>query len=96
MNFRDVAAAIESEAQIKRQTAVLEGLYQQYDQAITSRSNQPAKIAQWHFSSVSDRKVRDLAALWLTRHNNQVAPVEDAGRPVLVDEVLNKPSSRQE
>lgn len=96
MNFRDVAAAIETEAQMKKQTAVLEGLYQQYDQAITSRSKEPAKIAQWHFTSVSDRKVRDLAALWLTRHSRQFQPVEDAGRAVLVDDLLEKPSSRQE
>lgn len=98
MNYRDIAIAMETEARVGRWQAVLAGAYQKFDNEITTRSNNPGMIAFWIFHNGSDRQVRQLAALWLYRHEKEVNFDEPEVSPDIAEaiESLYKPSSRQE
>lgn len=69
MNYRDMAIAVETEARVSGTQAILQGIYSKFDEMITSRSNRPWSIAWWIFDQGSDRQARQLAALWLWRHD---------------------------
>jgi hypothetical protein len=73
MNYRDVAIAMETEARLGQWQAIMEGSYQKFDELVTTRSVRPWSIAWYIFSSGSDRQVRQLAALWLFRHDRDQA-----------------------
>ena len=63
---------METEAEVNHFRARLEGMVQLFDQGITSRSNNPQAAAFYIFYNGSDIQVRQLAAVWLSRHQDEI------------------------
>jgi hypothetical protein len=105
MSFKEVAIALEADAQVRGYEEKLETIYSYYDRLITKKAGSPYIVAWINFIRGGDIQVRQLAALWLYRHDHggqepEISPelgaMLDQAIIDVIREVVPLPSSRQE
>jgi hypothetical protein len=90
MNYRDIAVALEAEADVRGFREKLETVYDFYDRTVCRRAGNPYIVAWINFIRGGDVQIKQIAALWLYRHDQATGddPIMDPALVKLLDQTL--------